>query len=253
MKKPRTEMTNEAAKFVLNTYRPNGADAQDPVFRAALDQAAHDPELATWFREQRSFDSLIADKLAEIQPPPDLYSAILAGISTRSPGRRFPMRPILALAAVLILSGTILVTFLMEHNSRTTSFEAYLRANLTMLSAPSWPQLDLVTNDFSRTQEYLGRMKAPRVPPLPGALLELPTAGCKAFYWNNQMLSLTCFRLPSGELLHVFVIDEDAFKSADIANGFKEMNGWHIKCQRCDGMLVMFVSQAPMAEIEKYI
>ena len=40
MKKPRTEITNESAKFVLNAYRPNGADAQDPVFRDALEQAA---------------------------------------------------------------------------------------------------------------------------------------------------------------------------------------------------------------------
>ena len=39
MKKPRTEITNESAKFVLNAYRPNGADAQDPVFRVALEQA----------------------------------------------------------------------------------------------------------------------------------------------------------------------------------------------------------------------
>jgi hypothetical protein len=253
MKKPRTEMTNEAAKFVLNTYRPNGADAQDPVFRAALDQATHDPELATWFKEQRSFDSLVATKLAELQPPPHLYSAILAGIATRPPARRFPMRPILALAALLILSTTILATFFVDHISRTNSFEAYQKANLTMLSAPSLPRLDLVSNDFARTQEYLTRMRAPCVPSLSGALLGLPTAGCKAIYWNNQMLSLTCFRLPTGDLLHVFVIDEKAFKAVQIAESFKEMDGWNVKFERCDGMLVMFVSRAPMAEIKKYI
>ena len=72
MKNPRTEITNESAKFVLNAYRPNGADAQDPVFRAALEQAARDPELAAWFKEQRSFDSLIAGKLAEVQASGDL-------------------------------------------------------------------------------------------------------------------------------------------------------------------------------------
>ena len=47
MKKPRTEITNESAKFVLNAYRPNGADARDPIFRAALEQAARDPELGS--------------------------------------------------------------------------------------------------------------------------------------------------------------------------------------------------------------
>ncbi|MBV8142971.1 MAG: hypothetical protein JOZ60_13110, partial [Verrucomicrobia bacterium] len=100
MKKPRTDITNESAKFVLNAYRPNGADAQDPVFRAALEQATRDPELAEWFKEQRLFDSLIVAKLAELQPPATLYSAILDGVANRSSARRFTMRPLLALAAV---------------------------------------------------------------------------------------------------------------------------------------------------------
>jgi hypothetical protein len=172
---------------------------------------------------------------------------------TRPPARRFPTRPILALAAVLILSGTILATFLVENISRTASFEAYQKANLAMLSAPSGPRLDMVTNDFSRTQQYLASLKAPRVPDLPGALLDLPTAGCKALYWNNQMLSLTCFRLPDGELLHVFVIDKEAFHSVNVGADFKEMDGWHVKFERFDGMLVMLVSRAPMDEIKKYI
>src|SRR6476661_7308238 len=138
MKKPRTEFTNQSAKFVLNAYRPNGADAQDPVFRDALEQAARDPELAAWFKEQRSFDSLIAEKLAEVQPPAALYSTILAGIANRSPVRRFSFWPLLALAALLVLSGMILVPMYMESVSASKLIEQYQRANLTMLnSAPA--------------------------------------------------------------------------------------------------------------------
>ncbi len=245
-------MTNEDAKFVLTTYRPNGADAQDPTFRAALDQAARDPELGAWFKEQRSFDSLVAAKLTEIQPPPALYPAIIAGLKTRTPVRRFNLTPILALAAVFIVSGFILIPMLMEHQRTTSLIEQFQKANLTILSSPA-PQLDLVTNDFARTQDYLAEMNAPCIPHLPGALLDLPTAGCKALYWNNHQLSLTCFRLPSGDLLHVFVIDGNAFRSANIADSFREMEGWHVKFERRDGMLLMFVSRAPMAEIKQYI
>lgn len=242
-------MTNEAAKFVLNTYRPSGADAQDPTFRAALDQAARDPDLAAWFKEQRFFDSLVAAKLTEITPPPNLHSAILAGMATRPPARRFAMRPILALAAVLVVTAVIVI----DYDSRTALIEKFEKSNLTMLSSPGSPQLDLVTNDFARTQEYLAQINAPCVPQLPGALLGLPTVGCKAFTWNNQQLSLTCFRLPSGELLHVFVIDESAFRESKIAGSFQEMDGWHVKYERRDGMLMMFVSRASMSEIKKYI
>jgi hypothetical protein len=72
MDKPRNEMTNDTAKLVLHSYRPNDVDARDPRFRAALDQAAHDPDLARWFNQQRIFDTFIANRLAEIRPPADL-------------------------------------------------------------------------------------------------------------------------------------------------------------------------------------
>ena len=253
MKKPRTEITNESAKFVLNAYRPNGADARDPVFRAALEQSTRDPELAAWFKEQRSFDLLISSKLAEFQPPATLYSAILAGIANRSPVRRFTFRPFLALAAVLVLSGAILLPLYMESASKSKLIEQYQRANLTMLSSAPAPNLDLVTDDFSRTQEYLAEMKTPCIPFLPGSLLDLPTAGCKTLHWKGQELSLTCFRLPSGKLLHVFVIDDKAFRSVKVADEFTDMDGWHFKCQRRAGMLLMFVSRASMTEMEQYI
>jgi hypothetical protein len=253
MKKPRTEITNEAAKFVLNAYRPNGADAQDPVFRDALEQAARDPELAAWFKEQRAFDSLVAGKLAEFQPPTTLYSSILAGIANRSSVSQFNFRPLLALAAVLILSGMILIPMYLTSSSRSQLVEQYQRANLTMLGSAPAPNLDLVTGDFSRTQAYLADMNAPCIPSLPGSLLDLPTAGCKTLHWNGQQLSLTCFRLPSGELLHVLVIDEKAFHSVKVGDNFKDMDGWHFKCERRAGLLLMFVSRAPMTEIRRYI
>jgi hypothetical protein len=253
MKKPRTELTNESAKFVLNVYRPNGADAQDPFFRGALEQAARDPELGAWFKEQRSFDSLIADKLAQVQPPVTLHAAILAGIENRLPAPRFNIKHLLALAAVLVLSGAILILWAFESGPGSRSVEQYEEANLTMLNSTPIPKLDLVTADFTRTQEYLTEMKAPCIPDLPGPLLDLPTAGCKTFRWKGQEFSLTCFRLPSGELLHVFVIDEKALRSIDVEREFKDIDGWHVKCDRRGGMLLMFVSRASMAEIRQYI
>ena len=78
-------MTNECAKFLLSAYRSNGADAQDPVFKEALDQARHDPVLANWLREQREFDEIISAKLCSIEPPAGLREAILAAPETSWP------------------------------------------------------------------------------------------------------------------------------------------------------------------------
>jgi hypothetical protein len=253
MKKPRPEITNQTAKFLLNAYRPNGADAQDPVFRDALEQAARDPELGAWFKERRGFDSMIAEKLSEIEPPATLRSAILAGIENRPSTRYFSIRPLLALAAVIALSAVILVPMYHRRNSGRQLVDQYRKANLSMLAAVPAPQLDLQTASFSHTQEYLAEMRAPSIPSPPPALLGLPTAGCKTLWWNGHILSLTCFRLPSGELLHVFVISRDAFDSMDIGAGFQEINGWHVKFELLNGMLLMFVSRASMAEIKQYI
>jgi hypothetical protein len=253
MKKPRTELTNEAAKFVLNAYRPNGADAQDPAFRDALEQAARDPELGAWFKEQRDFDAMIAEKLSGIEPPATLRSAILAGIENRPPARRFPIKPLLALAAVIALSAIILVPMYTRYYSRSDWVDRYQKANLAMLAASPVPQLDLLTASFARTQRYLEEMQAPCIYSLPGSLLALPTAGCKTLRWNGHMLSLTCFRLPSGELLHLFVIAEKALDPIETGTGFREINGWHVKLEQSNGMLLMFVSRARMAEIKQYI
>ncbi len=62
-------------------------------FRDALEQAARDPELGAWFKEQRSFDSMIAEKLSEIEPPAILRSAILTGINNQPSARRFSFDP----------------------------------------------------------------------------------------------------------------------------------------------------------------
>jgi hypothetical protein len=253
MKKRRTEITNETAKFLLNAYRPNGADAQDPIFRDALEQAARDPELGAWFKEQRGFDLMIADKLSGIEPPATLRSAILVGIDNRPSARQFSMRTLLALAAAIVLSAVILVPIYTRRYSGSDLIDRYQKANLAMLSAAPAPQLDLLTASFSRTQEYLEEMQAPCIYSLPGSLLALPTAGCKTLRWNGHILSLTCFRLPSGELLHLFVIAEKALDPIDTSAGFRDINGWHVKFEQLNGMLLMFVSRARMAELKQYI
>src|SRR5215471_10678599 len=110
MKKPRTEITNERAKFLLSAYRHNGADAQDPIFRDALEQAARDPDLAAWFANQRSFDALLCEKLNSLRPPASLKPAILSGMYSGGASKhRFPLGRFLGLAAVLLLSGILLI------------------------------------------------------------------------------------------------------------------------------------------------
>ena len=72
-------MNNEEAKLILQGYRPNGEDASDATFCAAIQQAKEDPMLAEWFARQQAFDAAVSAKLAQITPPAGLRDAILAG------------------------------------------------------------------------------------------------------------------------------------------------------------------------------
>jgi hypothetical protein len=104
-------MNNEEAKFILQGYRPNGADADDATFRTALDQAKSDPALGQWFARQQAFDAAVSAKLAEVRPPAELRTAILAGSRVSGaggPGRAWWTRPawLAAAAGIVLLLAT---------------------------------------------------------------------------------------------------------------------------------------------------
>jgi hypothetical protein len=72
-------MNNDEAKFILQGYRPDGTDAGDEAFRAALDQVRHDPALRDWFALEQAFDAAVSAKLNAVPAPAGLREAILAG------------------------------------------------------------------------------------------------------------------------------------------------------------------------------
>lgn len=72
-------MTNDEAKFRLQGYRPNGADADNPAFAEALEHARRDPKLREWFEREQAFDEVVAAKLRGVAVPDGLRESILAG------------------------------------------------------------------------------------------------------------------------------------------------------------------------------
>ena len=70
-------MDKEQAKFILQSFRPDGADAQDPDFADALAVAAEDRELGEWLAEERAQDASFAAALASVEIPEALRENIL--------------------------------------------------------------------------------------------------------------------------------------------------------------------------------
>jgi hypothetical protein len=74
-------MQREEAQNILQLCRPdNSEDRNDPLIAEALELLKQDAELRTWFDEQQALDAKIRNDLNRIEPPADLYAAILTGM-----------------------------------------------------------------------------------------------------------------------------------------------------------------------------
>ena len=70
-------MDREQARFVLRSFRPDGADVNDQDFAAALALAIENRELGEWLAAERVFDAAFAKALATVALPEHLLQDIL--------------------------------------------------------------------------------------------------------------------------------------------------------------------------------
>lgn len=70
-------MDKEQARFILRSFRPDGADVNDKDFAGALALAMEDRELGEWLADERAFDATFAQALASIKLPETLRRDIL--------------------------------------------------------------------------------------------------------------------------------------------------------------------------------
>jgi hypothetical protein len=242
-------MTPEAAKQILSAYRSAKQDGGDPTFLEALEVQERDPELKQWFEEQNEIDRMLREKLAQIGPPEQLRWQILARI--RRERTRVLPPAWLALAAVLAIGGLGLIYSLGSFSP--DRFREFRKDALAMVSVQPAPKLDMETPYLSETQRYLREHQAPIAHNLPAALKSMSTAGCRAFLWQEHPASLTCFKLPNGQLLHLVVIGQAAIGNANVPTSFQSEQGWHVMFQQKDGLLLMWASQAPMDKLERML
>ena len=71
-------MDKEQARFILRSFRPDGADANDPDFAEALKLAMENRELGEWLASERAFDAEFAQALSSVKLAENLREDILA-------------------------------------------------------------------------------------------------------------------------------------------------------------------------------
>jgi hypothetical protein len=79
-------MDKEQARFILRSFRPDGADVNDADFAEALALATENRELGEWLAQERAFDGAFADALATVALPETLREDILGCLSGEGGG-----------------------------------------------------------------------------------------------------------------------------------------------------------------------
>ncbi len=79
-------MDKEQTRFILRSFRPDGADASDADFADALKVAAEDREICEWFSDERAFDAEFAKALGSVAVPEGLRESILEAARPDSTG-----------------------------------------------------------------------------------------------------------------------------------------------------------------------
>ena len=70
-------MDKEQARFILRSFRPDGADVKDQDFAGALALATADRELGEWLANERAFDAAFAQALGSVELPETLRQDII--------------------------------------------------------------------------------------------------------------------------------------------------------------------------------
>jgi hypothetical protein len=216
-------MRAEEAKQILLRYREGTLDANDPDIIQALDLAARDRELNTWFADHRSFQSAVSDSLRTIPVPADLKSRILAN---RPLPYHFSRGSLFAIAAAFaILAVVVSVWFSKPFEIKTF---ANFQARMINFALRTYA-MDILSTDQAQVREYLAAHGAPADYSLTPALSKLPVKGGGRLSWQNHPVGMICFSLPQNETLYLFVIDRTSVPDRSAADNLATVSpGKHL-------------------------
>jgi len=196
-------MTSQLAKEILLRYRPGSADASDPEFAEALEQARRDPELGGWFEQQQAFQSAMRDQFRQLPVPKRLQEEILAAYRpTVIPvwWRKPAFQTLAAAAAIVLLLGG---TLFWLRPREAGDFEAF--QSRVVRTAQRGYAMDITTTNLGAIRKYLAAQGALADYVLPAALERLPGDGGAVVRWRNKTVSMVCFDLGNHNDLFLFV------------------------------------------------
>jgi len=201
-------VTSEEAKQILLLYRPDGADANDPEFAAALEQMRQDAALQQWFDLHCEAQAKLREKFAALPVPENLKDAILAGRKIVRPA--FWWQKPAWLAAAAMIAFLIAVGALWLRPGPLERFSIY-RVRMAKTALHGYG-MEIVTNDLVQLQQVLKKKGGPADYVIPQPLTNMRVTGGNHIPWGNTAASMLCFDRGDKRMVFLFVIDRSAIK-----------------------------------------
>lgn len=234
-------MSNAEAKLILASLRPDGPEAAQAPFLEALARAESDPELKAWWEAWQDLDRQVAAKVAEVPVPDDLRAAILSGRKVASSRPRMQYSSWLAAAAML---GILCVAgvFWQVANLGPVDKGDYISQILPVLGHDE-PHLALTSDNRKILDAWLKAQHAP-LGTMPPKVAAMPTVGCQKYVVHGHNVSLICFALAGGGVVHLFTVEKSALNDPPGVNTpeFDNIQGWNIASWSDDHMAYMLAT-----------
>lgn len=245
-------MNNVEAKFILQAYRPNGADTGDATFCAALAQAKSDPGLGQWFTRSQTFDTAISLKLGQIQAPAGLREAILAGGRVTTPDttrQSWWRQPAFAAAA----SVAVLIAASVAFWPKQAAAHAVL-SDLALADALHSETHGGHGEETGALQATLGQPTTRLGQNLPVNFAALHKAGCRTVSFNGHEVLEVCFQR-DGAWFHCYIAQRADFPNlaAAVAPALADRNNISVATWGDASLLYVVVSKTGRATLEKLL
>jgi len=209
-------MNSQQSKEVLLRYRPGTADDRDPEVRAALEQAARDPELAAWLEEHGRFQQQVRERFRGLAVPEGLREQIVSEKQARLSLWRSPRRlAVGALAALVLVVG--FAFFALRDTDEENRFATF-RSRMVKTALRGYA-MDMETRDAAAIRDYLGTRQAPADWNSSPGLDAAPLLGCAVLTWRGTPASMICYGSGERPELWLFVVDSGSLPDAPAESG----------------------------------
>lgn len=215
-------MNREEARFILSSVHPDRIDQHDSHMAEALKFAENDDELRQWLASATEFDRAVTEKMAEVEVPANLKTAITSGLRLAEGKTVSRRNALVAAASVAAMLGSA-AWWLADRQSGTdyllTRFQSDILDELLALGP-----LDHKTTDTDSIANWLhGHGIDPDVN-VPEVIDGRQPLGCKLLEWNGRKVSLICFMKPGEEetLMHVVTLSVPTGNSDTSSQHFRD-------------------------------